>query len=85
MCVKLIDVLSSHPQLIKIAVDPDVLTYLCSVILPRQMVAQQRKNHLFSHTPAPVAPSGLQYKVMSDNEEDLPQASSQADGGESAK
>lgn len=35
MCVKLIDVLSSHSQMIKVAIDPDVITYLCSVILPK--------------------------------------------------
>ena len=35
MCVKLIDVLSSHTSLIKMAIDPDVITYLCNIILPR--------------------------------------------------
>lgn len=35
MCVKLIDVLSSHSQLIKMAIDPDVITYMCNIILPR--------------------------------------------------
>jgi hypothetical protein len=38
MCLKLIDVLSSHTSLIKMAVDPDVITYLCSVILPWQIL-----------------------------------------------
>jgi len=46
--VKLIDVLSSHTSLIKIAIDPDVITYLSSIILPRQMmeeaVSLARKN-----------------------------------------
>lgn len=38
MCVKLIDVLSSHTSLIKMAIDPDVITYLCNFILPRSMM-----------------------------------------------
>jgi len=35
MCVKLIDVLSSHTTLVKMAIDPDVITYLSSIILPQ--------------------------------------------------
>lgn len=38
MCVKLIDVLSSHTNLIKIAIDPDVINYLCHIILPKSMM-----------------------------------------------
>jgi hypothetical protein len=38
MCVKIIDVLSSHTSLIKMAVDPDVITYLGSIILPWQIL-----------------------------------------------
>lgn len=52
MCVKLLDVLTAHASLIKVAFDPDVITYLCSVILPRQMMdtaaTLHRKNQLFS-------------------------------------
>jgi|LauGreDrversion4_2_1035121.scaffolds.fasta_scaffold07395_6 hypothetical protein len=36
MCVKLIDVLSAHGS--QLAFDPDVVTYLCNVVLPRQMM-----------------------------------------------
>jgi hypothetical protein len=38
MCVKLIDVLSSHTELIKVRIDTDLITYLCNIILPKQMV-----------------------------------------------
>lgn len=50
MCVKLIDVLSSHTSLIKMAIDPDVITYLCNIILPRQMMdvaSISQKNQMF--------------------------------------
>ena len=52
MCVKLIDVLSSHTSLIKMAIDPDVITYLCNIILPRQMMdvaALSHKNQMFKN------------------------------------
>jgi hypothetical protein len=38
MCVKLLDVLTAHASLIKVAFDPDVITYLCNIILPKQMM-----------------------------------------------
>ena len=52
MCIKLIDVLTSHTSLIKIAIDPDVITYLCNIILPKQMMdtaasTMRRKNQIF--------------------------------------
>ena len=53
MCVKLIDVLSSHSTFISIAIDPDVITYLCSIILPRQMMSAalslNKKNQIFNN------------------------------------
>lgn len=54
MCVKLIDVLSSHTSLIKVAIDPDVITQLCSVILPKQLMdaalsSMNRKNQIFTN------------------------------------
>ena len=54
MCVKLIDVLSSHQSMIKISVDPDVITYLSSVIVPKPMmeaaaVSLKRKNQIFNN------------------------------------
>lgn len=47
MCVKLIDVLSSHTKLVNLAIDPDVITYLSSIILPYQMMMENagRKNN----------------------------------------
>lgn len=56
--------------MIKIAIDPDVITYLCSIILPKQMIDSNlsRKNQIFEEpSAAPVV--GLQYKIMSDEEE----------------
>lgn len=38
MCIKLIDVLSSHTSLIKMRIDTDLITYMCSIILPKQIV-----------------------------------------------
>lgn len=59
MCVKLIDVLTSHTSLIKVAIDPDVITYLCNVVLPRQMIetaaSLNRKNQISSQAKQPVA------------------------------
>lgn len=37
MCIKLIDVLSSHTSLIKMRIDTDLITYMCSIILPKQV------------------------------------------------
>lgn len=37
MCIKLIDVLTSHTNLIKMRFDTDLITYLCSILLPKQM------------------------------------------------
>ncbi len=55
MCVKLIDVLSSHTTLVKMAVDPDVITYLSSIILPYQMMmmenASRKNNQIFNDPP----------------------------------
>lgn len=56
MCLKLIDVLSSHTSLIKIAIDPDVITYLSNIILPKQMVdaaatLNRKNNQLFNNLP----------------------------------
>ena len=38
MCIKLIDVLSSQSSLIKIRIDTDLITYMCNIILPKQMI-----------------------------------------------
>ena len=38
MCIKLIDVLSSHTNLIKMRIDTDLITYMCSIILPKQIM-----------------------------------------------
>lgn len=38
MCIKLIDVLSSHTSLIKVRIELDLITYLCNIILPKQIV-----------------------------------------------
>lgn len=35
MCIKLIDVLSSHTSHIKIRIDTDLITYLSTIILPK--------------------------------------------------
>lgn len=54
MCVKLIDVLSSHTTLVKMAVDPDVITYLSSIILPYQMMmenASRKNSQIFNDPP----------------------------------
>ena len=46
MCLKLIDVLSLHTSLIKMSIGPDVITYLCSIILPQSVIDQaSRFNH----------------------------------------
>jgi hypothetical protein len=52
MCVKLIDVLSSHTSLIKMAIDPDVITYLCNIVLPRSMMESayiREKSQIFKN------------------------------------
>ena len=38
MCIKLIDVLSLHTQLIQMRIDTDLVTYLSHVLLPEQLV-----------------------------------------------
>lgn len=38
MCIKLIDVLSSHSSLIQMRIDTDLITYLSHVLLPVNMV-----------------------------------------------
>ena len=53
MCVKLIDVLSSHTTHIKMAIDPDVITYLCNIVLPRSMMETafiREKSQIFKGT-----------------------------------
>ena len=52
MCIKLIDVLSSHTALIKMRIDTDLITYMCSIILPKQIVevmSFQQKNQAFTN------------------------------------
>ena len=53
MCVKLIDVLSSHTTLVKMAIDPDVITYLSSIMLPHQMMMESanrnKNNQMFNN------------------------------------
>lgn len=50
MCIKLIDVLSSHTQLIQMRIDTDLITYLSHVILPEQIVALHHGKKLeFAH------------------------------------
>ena len=39
MCIKLIDVLSSHTNLIKMRLDTELITYLCHVLLPKADLA----------------------------------------------
>ena len=43
MCIKLIDVLSSHTNLIKIRIDTELMTFLCSSILPRPLPEQAKE------------------------------------------
>ena len=38
MCIKLIDVLSSHTSLIQMRIDTDLITYLSHVLLPSNMI-----------------------------------------------
>ena len=38
MCIKLIDLISSHTKLIHMRIDTDLVTYLSHVILPEQLV-----------------------------------------------
>lgn len=40
MCIKLIDVLSSHSSLIRMRIDTDLITYLSHVLLPINMVTK---------------------------------------------
>ena len=81
MCVKLIDVLSSHTTHIKMAIDPDVITYLCNIVLPRSMMETafiREKSQIFKGTNDRLmigAASGMeqpntlnQYEMMDDEE-----------------
>jgi hypothetical protein len=43
MCIKLIDVLSSHTSLIQMRIDTDLITYLSHVLLPANMIAKPHK------------------------------------------
>lgn len=40
MCIKLIDLISSHTKLIHMRIDTDLVTYLSHVILPEQLVKE---------------------------------------------